>query len=634
MAGELAGLVSRAGAAVTSAPAMRELPRPSAPNAGRFGDELLAGKVDGVLFLTGVGARALLAAVEPTHGREPVIEALRKVAVVVRGPKPAAVMREWGVKPIIEVPEPNTWREVLAALDTRWPVAGKRVAVQEYGEPNERLLGGLRDRGAEVLPVAVYAWAMPEDIGPLQAAVRQIAEGRADVLLFTTGQQARHLVEVARGMGLEGAMHQGLGGTLIGSIGPTCSETLRELKLGVDFEPDRVKMSHFVRELSRCAGLLLARKRSTRDAGVEASHYRRVDVVWPAEMPSGPAALQDSPFMRACRREPVPYTPVWLMRQAGRYQREYRDIRSRVSFLELCHTPELAAEVTLMAVDQLGVDAAIIFADILLILEPMGAGVSFNKGEGPSIGRPVREARDVDALLEVDPAALSFVYEAVRMTRRALKPDVPLIGFAGAPFTVASYLVEGGSSRNFVQAKGLMYRDPGAWNALMERLVRATVGYLNAQIAAGAQVIQLFDSWVGCLSAEDYRQYVQPHSRALIAGITPGVPVIHFGADSGHLLRDMRAAGGDVIGLDWRTGLADGWAIIGHDKAVQGNLDPVTLFATPSVIEQRARAILDQAAGRPGHIFNLGHGILPETPVDHVMALVDAVHECELRTAN
>jgi uroporphyrinogen decarboxylase len=319
------------------------------------------------------------------------------------------------------------------------------------------------------------------------------------------------------------------------------------------------------------------------------------------------------------------------MRQAGRYQREYREIRSRVSFLEMCRTPELAAEVTLMAVDQLGVDAAIIFADILLIVEPMGVGLAFNKGEGPSIARPVRTAADVDGLREVPPEALGFVYEAVRLTRRALKPDVPLIGFAGAPFTVASYMVEGGGSRNFIESKSLMYRNVGAWHALMERLVRASAGYLAAQVAAGAQVLQIFDSWVGCLSEADYRQFVLPHSRRLIESLPAGVPVIHFGADSGHLLAAMREAGGNVLGLDWRTDLDRGWSLIGHDRAVQGNLDPVALFATPAEIERRARIILDQAGGRPGHIFNLGHGILPGTPVDHVLALVDFVHEYSRR---
>ncbi len=258
-------------------------------------------------------------------------------------------------------------------------------------------------------------------------------------------------------------------------------------------------------------------------------------------------ALGDSPFMRACRREPVPYTPVWLMRQAGRYMREYREVRARTSFLELCKTPELAAEVTVYAAERLKVDAAIIFADILLIVEPMGLRLEFSKGEGPVIHNPVRAAADVERLSEVeDVGALSYVYEAIKITRRSLPGGVPLIGFCGAPFTLASYIVEGGASRNYVHTKRLMYRDPGAWHALMSLIARALARYLNAQIAAGAQAVQLFDSWVGCLSPDDYRDYVLPHTREVIRGVTPGTPVIHFGTGTAALLELMREAGGDV----------------------------------------------------------------------------------------
>ncbi|HVF51479.1 MAG TPA: uroporphyrinogen decarboxylase [Pyrinomonadaceae bacterium] len=338
-------------------------------------------------------------------------------------------------------------------------------------------------------------------------------------------------------------------------------------------------------------------------------------------------ALRDSPFMRACRREPVPYTPVWLMRQAGRYMREYREVRARTSFLELCKTPELATEVTVYAAERLGVDAAIIFADILLIVEPLGLDLEFAKGEGPVIHNPVRGARDVERLREVeDVSALEYVYQAIRLTRRALPANLPLIGFAGAPFTLASYIVEGGASKNYVHTKRLMYDDAGAWHAMMSLISRALARYLNAQIAAGAQAVQLFDSWVGALSPDDYREYVLPHTRSVIRNITQGTPVIHFGTGTATLLELMREAGGDVIGLDWRVRLDEAWARLG-DVAVMGNLDPVTLFAGRERVVTQARRILQQANRRPGHIFNLGHGILPETPVDNVVALVEAVHE-------
>lgn len=307
---------------------------------------------------------------------------------------------------------------------------------------------------------------------------------------------------------------------------------------------------------------------------------------------------------------------------------DYRELRARSSFLELCKTPSLAAEVTVTAAERLGVDAAIIFADILLIIEPMGLELEFARGEGPTIHNPVRTASDVDRLQEVEEvAALEYVFEAIRQTRRALPDNLPLIGFAGAPFTIASYIIEGAGSKNYIQTKSLMYGDSGAWHAMMSLISRALVKYLNAQIAAGAQAVQLFDSWVGCLAPEDYREYVLPHTRNIISKISTGTPIIHFGTGTSALLELMREAGGDVIGLDWRVRLDEAWQRIGQDVGVMGNLDPVALFAGKDHIRAQAKKILDQAAGRPGHIFNLGHGILPETPVDNVIALVDAVHE-------
>ena len=339
-------------------------------------------------------------------------------------------------------------------------------------------------------------------------------------------------------------------------------------------------------------------------------------------------ALDDSPFLKACRLEPVLYTPIWLMRQAGRYMKEYREVRAKTSFLELCKTPSLAAEVTVTAAERLGVDAAIIFADILLILEPMGIDLEFAHGEGPVIHNPVRSGTDVDRLREVDHVeALDYVFEAISITRRELKPNIPLIGFSGAPFTLASYMTEGSGSKNYIHTKTLMYSDPGAWHAMMSILARGLSRYLNAQIDAGAQAVQLFDSWVGCLSPDDYREFVLPHTREVIKNVKLGVPVIHFGTGTSSLLELMSAAGGEVIGLDWRVRLGEGWKRIGEHKAVMGNLDPVLLFSSREVLRTHASQILHEAGGRPGHIFNLGHGILPDTPVENVIALVDMVHE-------
>ena len=334
-------------------------------------------------------------------------------------------------------------------------------------------------------------------------------------------------------------------------------------------------------------------------------------------------------FLKACRREAVDATPVWLMRQAGRYMPEYRKLKERHAFLEMVKTPEIATEITLQPVNAFNVDAAIIFQDILPLLEPMGLELEYIGGAGPVIHNPVRTAADVEALT-VRPAAdaMDFAASAIREARRALDGTVPLIGFSGAPFTLVCYAVEGGASRDYRIAKGLMYEHPETWRRLMEKMSAAVGDYLQTQAAAGAQALQLFDSWVGALSPADYAEYVLPHTRRAIQMVadTCDVPVIHFGTGTSGMLPLLKRAGGDVIGVDWRIELDEAWDRLGADVAVQGNLDPTVLFAPVPVIERRAARILDSVRGRPGHIFNLGHGILQHTPVEHVAALVDFVH--------
>jgi len=334
-----------------------------------------------------------------------------------------------------------------------------------------------------------------------------------------------------------------------------------------------------------------------------------------------------SEFLSACRREPTAFTPIWLMRQAGRYQPEYRALRERYGFVEMCKNSEVAAEVTLLPVSQLNVDAAIIFADILLILEPLGIGFRFTPDDGPRIDAPIRSAAAVDAVAsEIDPEeSLGYVLKAIQYTRSGLPARVPLIGFSGAPFTLASYVIEGGGSRDYMHTKALMFSDPGAWNALMDKLTAALVRYLNAQVKAGAQALQVFDSWVGCLNPSDYQTYVQPHMKRLFRELDRSVPVIHFGTGNPALYPLMKAAGGDVIGLDFRSDLGATWDVLG-DTAVMGNLDPYSLLAPREELQRRAAKVLAGARGRAGHIFNLGHGIFPEAPVEQVRALVDFVH--------
>jgi len=334
-------------------------------------------------------------------------------------------------------------------------------------------------------------------------------------------------------------------------------------------------------------------------------------------------------FLKACRGEPVDATPVWFMRQAGRYMKAYRDLKEKHTFLEMCKTPELATEVTLQPVNALDIDAAIIFADILLPLEPMGTGLEFVVGDGPSIPRPVRDARAVENLRPVNAEEqLGFVGDAIRMVRKEISGKVPLIGFAGAPFTLSSYMVEGGKSREFKTTKMMMFEAPETWTLLMEKVCATLIDYLKMQVSAGAQALQIFDSWVGCLSPYDYTKYILPYTRKVIDGLKDcGVPVINFSTGTSTMLPEVSQAGGDVISFDWRISLDDAWKQIGYDRPIQGNLDPVLLFAPLPVIKERVNEIMRQADARPGHIFNLGHGILQHTPVDHVKAVCDMVHE-------
>ena len=625
---EIEKLIRYHGGVPRIAPSMREIPLSQSTDALKFAKNLMAANFDIVILMTGVGTRALLKAVTTKYPEKEFIKALKQTIIVVRGPKPVAALREMRLKPNIIVPEPNTWRDVLTTLDSELQLKGKKIAIQEYGISNKEFINSLRKKGAKVTPVPIYKWALPEDLEPLHNAIKSIKNSKEDISIFTSSQQIYHLFEVASQDGSQDELKEGFKKIVIASIGPTTSETLNRLGLSPDYEPDSPKMGNLIREVARLGKELVRKKRTAYKNGVDTNNWRQVDMVWSkGSQKKRKEITKNSVFMKACRLEETDYTPIWLMRQAGRYMREYREIRSKISFLELCKTPELAAEVTLSAVDRLGVDAAIIFADILLIVEPLGVGLEFSKGEGPRIKRPVRSGKAVDRINDFDPESLQYVYDALKITRRALDPKKALIGFAGAPFTVASYMIEGGGSRNYENTKGLMYKDPGAWHTMMEKLSTATASYLNNQIKAGADAVQLFDSWVGCLSRDDYKEFVLPHMKKLISEIHKDTPVIHFGTGTGALLDLIKESGSQVIGLDWRVDLAKAWRQIGYDKAVQGNLDPVLLFSTPSEIRRRTKKIMDKAKGRPGFIFNLGHGILPKTPVDNVLALIDFVHE-------
>ncbi len=624
---EMASLISRHQGVAQLAPALAEAPLEQNVGAIRFGERLLRGEVDVAVFMTGGGTRTLMEVLRKRYRQPDLLKALGGAALIARGPKPIAALRALGLSTVIPVPEPNTWREILEVIDTSEGcpnLSGLTVAVQEYGTPNRLFLEELRKRGAEVLQVPVYRWTLPSDTGPLCRAIDALIAGTCRVALFTNSVQVSHLFQLAGQQHKADALRRALNQAVTASIGPNCSQALRRELVQVDLEAGRPNMARLVEE---ACGKAAARPR---DEGVRQSSRVAVsvEVESATPVPRAYSRLDDSVFMRACRRQATEYTPIWLMRQAGRYMAEYRAIRSRTSFLGLCKNSDLAAEVTVTAAHRLGVDAAIIFADILLIVEPMGLGLTFEGGDGPSIQGVIRSQAEVDRLSEVDPEeSLSFVFDAVRKARAGLRSDLPLIGFAGAPFTLASYITEGGGSKNYVHTKELMHRHPGAWDSMMQLISRSVTRYLNGQILAGAQAVQLFDSWAGCLGPEDYRRSVLPYTIQVIENIRPRVPVIYFSTGTGGYLELVGSTGADVIGVDWRIDLARAWGRIGEGQAIQGNLDPLVLLADSDSVADKAGEILDRAGGRPGHIFNLGHGILPQTPVDQALRLVDAVHE-------
>ncbi|SMP39841.1 uroporphyrinogen decarboxylase [Neorhodopirellula lusitana] len=631
-ADDMARMITKFGGQACVSPSMREVPiEPNRP-AIDFAYRVITGEIPIMILMTGVGFRYLLKTTEKHVDQQRFLDALSDITTICRGPKPAAVMKEFGLKPTHRVPEPNTWRELLTTIDEGVPIANQVVGIQEYGVTNASLIAGLEARGAIPEPVRVYGWEYPEDTSPLEENVKELAAGNRDLLLFTSAHQVVNLFRMADSLNLTDALREGLRRTAIASIGPTTSDMLRESDLHVDMEPSHPKMGHLVSEAARDSADLVAQRRT--QATPHHRIYTNASDVQRTPLPSiDDHPSQSSLFMKACRGEATERTPVWLMRQAGRYMQEYRDVRSQQTFLELCANPKLCSEVMCTAVDRLGVDAAIIFSDLLPILVPMGFDLEFVKGDGPVIHNPVRVAKDMDRVKALDnPQDLGFVYETVSQTRKDLPEGIPLIGFAGAPFTLASYAIEGGGSKQYAATKQLMRANDGGWAELMDRLTDAIIVYLNEQITAGAQCVQLFDSWAGCLSAADYTRFVLPWMQRIIAGVTPGVPLINFATGNPELLPLLRGDGRTVVGIDWRIDLASAWKRVGHDISVQGNLDPTVLLTDKPTIRAAAQDVLDQAAGRPGHIFNLGHGVMQTTPVENAIELVKAVQELSVRS--
>lgn len=604
------------------APSMREVPLENNEEAFKFAEKFFRNEIDVLILLTGVGTKTLIQVLETRFPNEKILDQFRKTKIVPRGPKPIRVLNELKIPFSFAVAEPNTWKELLDTLDQNEievPIKGKVVAVQEYGVTNPELVEGLETRGAEVLRVPVYRWALPEDTTPLEKAIQRIVAGEADVAIFTTAVQVDHLFQVARNLSLEKKLKTAFENLVIASVGPDTSQGLKNFGLTADLEPESPKMGPLVTLTAEKAKIVLQRKRSS-----DCTSQVRETALQFLEQNE----LNESIFLKACRSEKTNRTPIWIMRQAGRYMKEYKEIRDKNSFLKICKNKDLVTEITVMAQEKLKVDAAIIFSDILLLVEPMGLGLDYIKGDGPSISKSIQNAKDVDNIPAVDVRhSMRFVLDAIRQTRSALASNIPLLGFAGAPFTMASYMIEGGSSKDFSKTRKMMQDDPGVWKALVDKIARATGEYLNAQITAGAQAVQLFDSWAGLLTPAEYEKFAYPYSKKVFDALRPGTISIHFGTKTAPFLKKFSEVGASVIGVDQKVSIKEAWKTIGYKKAIQGNLDPEVLLKDKTVIRSHVHKILEEAEGRPGHIFNLGHGILPDTPVENAIYLVELIRE-------
>jgi len=596
-----------------------------------FTGHLLTGMVDAVIFRTGAGVTHFLKVASRQQDARRVTDLLKDSQVIAASRPASIALAAASIEPIAAYStdlgdtaghghQPTeSWRNVLIAIDHHFQpqqLTGNPMLNMTFGledcEDWFSLSSGLEARGASVLPIPVFATGLSEQKNVVVGFFEKLEKRNIHVLLFNSPAEASRFAFLAKRFSQARLTNHLLDDHIVIAIGNDTREILADRCLPVDLTlPESGTLSSdAVETMAAAIPQLQSRKQNS-----------YINMSGPSSSSNDSnAPWYNSPFMKACRGEPTDVTPIWMMRQAGRYMSEYREVRANVSFLDLCANPQLCSEVMCTAVEKLGVDAAIIFSDLLPILVPMGCDLEFVKGDGPVIHNPVRTTKDIDRIKPLDSnAELEFVMETVRQTRKDLPADMPLIGFAGAPFTLASYMIEGGSSRNYAATKQIMFSDPAAWDQLMQHLVTS--------ISICAQCVQLFDSWAGCLSFEDYSKRVHPYVQEIIASLPADVPVINFATGNPALLPLLADTRASVIGIDWRTRLDDAWQTVGYDRAVQGNLDPTVLLTNPDEIRQQAKFVLDQAAGRAGHIFNLGHGILPMTPVDNAIALVDIVHE-------
>ena len=625
---ELESAFASAGASLS----VCDLQEPSAKRSTRdladFANRVLTGDIDAIIFVTGAGTRAIIESALQTVPRQRFLDGIADITTVVGADAAAESLQHYGIQPTVkatdgpaDLGDVASWRRILMAVDRQGSSVNQNIALEKNID-HSSLMSGLESRGARLTSLEPFVNRVPDDPAAAIKLFERIDAGEFHGVIFNDAATTSRFIFLAEHYGQVRLTKHLLDDHLVVCRDVESAEILRDHGFVIDYVLEAVAPVAVVAEIGDNLAAIQQQK-----------HLIRINMSGPATSPADPQApWYNNPFMKACRGEPTDVTPIWMMRQAGRYMAEYREVRDKISFLDLCANSQLCSEVMCTAVSRLGVDAAIIFSDLLPILVPMGSDLEFVKGDGPVIHNPVRTNADIDdikVLESVEP--LQFVMDTVSQTRNDLPADMPLIGFSGAPFTLASYMIEGGSSRNYHNTKKIMYGDPAAWKVIMQKLTDSISLYIAGQVEAGAQCIQLFDSWAGCLSYEDYKTYVHPYVKSIIASVPSAVPVINFATGNPALLPLLADTAAAVVGIDWRTRLDSAWETVGHDRAVQGNLDPTVLLTDPKEIRRQAQVVLDQAGGRPGHIFNLGHGILPMTPVDNAIALVDAVHELSSR---
>ena len=602
----------------------------SRPDLADFANRVLTGDIDTIVFVTGAGTRAIIESALQTAPRERFLDGVRDIATVAGSDAVSQVLKQYGIQPTVDANDSKTdfgvgdvagWRQILIAVDRQGSSVNQNIALEKNVDQSS-LMAGLESRGARLTSLAPFVDRVPDDPTSAVDLFERIDAGEYHGVIFCDAASTSQFIFLAQQYGRVRLTNHMLDDHFVICRDADSAEILMTQGFAIDYVIKAVAPVAVVAEIGDNLAAIHQQK-----------HLIRINMSGPATSPADPQApWYNNPFMKACRGEPTDVTPIWMMRQAGRYMAEYREVRDKISFLDLCANSQLCSEVMCTAVNRLGVDAAIIFSDLLPILVPMGCDLEFVKGDGPVIHNPVRTNADIDRIKALESnEELQFVMDTVSQTRNDLPADMPLIGFSGAPFTLASYMIEGGSSRNYHNTKKIMYSDPAAWKVIMQKLTDSISIYIAGQVEAGAQCIQLFDSWAGCLSYEDYKTYVHPYVKSIIASVPSAVPVINFATGNPALLPLLADTAAAVVGIDWRVRLDAAWETVGHDRAVQGNLDPTVLLTDPKEIRRQAQVVLDQAGGRPGHIFNLGHGILPMTPVDNAIALVDAVHELSSR---